>query len=170
MDSTKVTKDLEAKTLTIERVFKAPKAKLWRAYADRDWFARWWGPEGWETRVKEFEFRPGGRAHYGMKCIDRSQGEWYGQESWGLMTYDAINEPDGFSYKDYFADAEGNIQDGMPVTTIEIELVEHDARTTVITRCHGESAEDIEKLVAMGMIEGYSSSCRKLEKLVTGEE
>lgn len=167
MDKTKVTKDLAAKTLTIERTFAAPKAKLWRAYADKDWFVQWWGPEGWVTTVKEFDFRPGGRNHYCMKCVDKNQGAWFGQESWGLMHYEAISEPDGFGYKDYFADADGNAQEGMPVLDISIELVEQDGQTTVITRCQGESAEDIEKLVAMGMIEGYSSSCTRLEQLVT---
>jgi len=56
----KVTKDLERNTLVIERSFDAPIEKLWRAYSDKDWFTRWWGPEGWETTVKEFAFAPGG--------------------------------------------------------------------------------------------------------------
>lgn len=167
MDNTKVTKDLKNKTLTIERIFNAPKSKLWRAYADKDWFVQWWGPEGGETTVKEFDFRPGGRNLYGMKCIDKNQGEWFGQESWGLMQYESIDEPDSFSYRDYFADAEDNIQEGMPAITVAIELVEADNKTTVVVRCQGETAEDIEKLVAMGMIEGFSSSSDKLERLVT---
>ena len=40
MDKTKVTKDLENKTLTIERTFDAPKEKLWRAYTDKEWFKK----------------------------------------------------------------------------------------------------------------------------------
>jgi len=167
MENTKVTKDLENKRLIIERTFAAPKAKLWRAYSDKEWFAKWWGPEGWETTVKEFDFKPGGRNHYGMKCVDENQGEWFGQESWGLMEYQTIDEPNGFTYKDYFADADGHVQENMPAMTIEIELVEEGGKTTLVTRCIGESAEDIEKLVAMGMIEGFSSSANKLEKLVT---
>lgn len=166
MDKTKVTKDLETKTLIIERTFAAPKTKLWKAYADKDMFAKWWGPEGWETTVKEFEFKPSGRNHYGMKCVDKDQGEWFGQESWGIMKFESVNEPDGFSYKDYFADADGNITPDMPAITVTIELVETDGKTNLITRCLGESAEDIEKLVAMGMTEGFDSQLNKLEKLL----
>lgn len=167
MDKTKVTKDLEAKTLIIERTFDAPKNKLWQAYADKDLFQKWWGPEGWETTVKEFNFTPGGRNHYCMKCVDQNQGEWYGKESWGLMHYETITEPDSITYKDFFSDAEGNIQEGMPGLTIVIEFVEADDKTTITSHCIAESAEDIEKLLNMGMIEGFASSSNKLEKLVT---
>jgi uncharacterized protein YndB with AHSA1/START domain len=167
MDKTKVTKDLDAKTLTIERSFDAPKEKLWRAYSDKDWFVQWWGPEGWETTVKEFDFKPGGRNHYCMKCVDEKQGEWYGQESWGIMKYESIDEPDGFDYLDYFSDPEGNINEDMPTITVSIELRETDGKTTLVTVCKAETAEEIEKLVGMGMVEGFSSSADKLERLVT---
>lgn len=167
MDKTKVTKDLENKLLTIERIFDAPKEKLWRAYSDKEWFVKWWGPEGWETTVKEFDFKPGGRNHYGMKCVDENQGEWFGQESWGIMQYESINEPDSIRYKDYFSDADGNTQGEMPAIIVTVEFVEADGKTNLITRCQGESAKDIEKLLTMGMVEGFSSSSNRLERLVT---
>jgi uncharacterized protein YndB with AHSA1/START domain len=167
MDKTKVTKDLQNKTLTIEREFNAPKAKLWNAYADKETFAKWWGPEGWETTIKEFNFAPGGRNHYCMKCTDEAQGQWFGQESWGLMEYGDMSEPDRFTYKDAFTDETGVANKDMPLLTVDIELKEQDGKTTVVSVVHGDSAEDIEKLLAMGMIEGFSSSADKLERLVT---
>lgn len=166
MDKTKVTKDLENKTLIIERIFAAPKDKLWNAYADKDTFAKWWGPEGWETTVKEFDFRPGGRNLYGMKCVDENQGEWFGQESWGLMEYDTISKPDSFVYRDFFADAEGNKTPNMPEVTITIEFVETDGKTNVISHIKASTAEEIEKLVSMGMVEGFTSSTDRLDRLV----
>jgi len=167
MDKTKVTKDLENKTLIIEREFNAPKEKLWQAYADKDTFAKWWGPEGWETTVKEFDFRPGGRNLYAMKCVDKNQGEWFGQESCGLMEYESIDEPDNFVYHDFFADAEGNKTPNMPEVVITIEFVENDGKTNVISHIKADTAEAIEKLVNMGMIEGFTSSTDRLDRLVT---
>ena len=167
MDKTKVTKDLENNTLTIERTFDAPKGKLWQAYANKDLFVQWWGPEGWETTVKEFDFRPGGRNLYAMKCVDKNQGEWFGQESWGLMEYDEISEPNGFTYRDYFSDSEGSHAAGMPEISISIELVKSDGKTTVVTTCHGKTSGELEKLLAMGMVEGFTSSTNRLDKLVT---
>lgn len=172
MDKVALTKDLENKKFTVVRTFDAPKSKVWRAYSDKGWFAKWWGPEGWQTTLKDFNFAPGGRVHYCMKCVDPNQGEFFGQESWGIMDFTEVNEADyGFTYKDYFADAEGNIQDGMPAITMYVDLVEEDERKTkVVVRCQAESAEDIEKLIAMGMVEGYSSSTNKLERLLAEAE
>ncbi len=166
MDKTKVTKDLENKTLTIERTVDAPKEKLWRAYADKEWFEKWWGPEGWETTTKIFDFRVGGQIHYGMKCVDKDQGEWFGQESWGLMTIEAVDEPNSFSANDHFADAEGNLDEKMPTQRFEVELVGEEGKTRIITRSITETAGQLEELVKMGMVEGFSSQLNKLEALL----
>ena len=168
MDKTKVTKDLEAKTLTIERTFAAPVEKLWQAYADKDMFVQWWGPEGWETTVKEFDFRAGGRNHYCMKCVDENQGEWFGKDAWGIMDYKTVDAPSNFTYTDYFSNEAGDIDEQMPALEITVEFVAtDDGQTTMISRSVASSAEEIEQLVKMGMIEGFSSSADKLERLVT---
>lgn len=166
MDNVKVTKDLENKTLTIERTFDAPKEKLWRAYADKDWFEKWWGPEGWETTVKEFSLQPGGRIHYGMKCVDENQGEWFGKESWGLMEIEAVDEPNSFSALDHFSDAEGTINQQMPAQKFTVELVEEDGKTRLVSRSITETAEQLEELLKMGMVEGFASQLNKLETLL----
>lgn len=167
MDKVEVTKDLENKTLTIERSFDAPKEQLWWAYADKAWFEKWWGPEGWETITKEFDFTPGGRIHYRMKCVDENQGEWYGQESWGIMEIESTDEPNRFEAKDYFSDAEGNIDKKMPPQQFVVEFVEKDGQTRMINRSITETAEQLEELIKMGMVEGFSSQLNKLEALVT---
>lgn len=166
MDKTKVTKDLENKTLTIERTFDAPKEKLWRAYADKEWFKKWWGPEGWQTTTKEFNFTPGGRIHYGMKCVDENQGEFYGQESWGLMEIQSIDAPNSFTAKDFFADADGNINQEMSPQTLTVELVEENGKTRMIDCSVTETAEQLEEFIKMGMIEGFASQLNKLEALL----
>lgn len=167
MSQVEVKKDLENKTLVVACTFLAGKQKVWQAYADKELFEKWWGPEGWQTTVKEFDFRPGGRNLYGMKCIDESQGEWFGQTSWGLMEYQAISEPDSFTYKDLFANEDGSVQDNMPGLVMEITLQEADGRTTVTSTVQAESVEALEQLLKMGMVEGYSSSCNKLEQLLS---
>jgi uncharacterized protein YndB with AHSA1/START domain len=166
MDKTTVTKDLENKTLIIERSFDAPKEKVWRAYSEKAMFEAWWGPEGWQTTTKAFDFRPGGRIHYGMKCVDKNQGEWFGKESWGLMDIETIDAPTSFSAKDYFSDPEGTINKEMPVSGFTVELVEESGKTRLICRSISESVEKLEELVKMGMIEGFSSQLNKLEELL----
>lgn len=166
MDNVKVTKDTANNTLIIERTFNAPIEKLWKAYANKDWFQKWWGPEGWETTVKEFNFSVGGKLHYGMKCVDKNQGEWFGQESWGVMQFEAIDEPHSFTAVDNFADAEGNINNEMPTQKFKVEFVEADGKTTLISRSITDSPEQLESLIKMGMVEGFSSQLNKLETLL----
>jgi uncharacterized protein YndB with AHSA1/START domain len=169
MDNLKVTKDVENKTLIIERTFDAPKEKLWRAYADKEWFEKWWGPEGWKATVKVFDFTPGGKLHYGMKCVDEKQGEWFGQESWGLMHIDTIDAPNSFSATDYFSDAEGVINEQMPAQKFVVELIEEDGKTRLVSRSVVDSTEQLEELLKMGMVEGYASQLDKLETLLTAQ-
>lgn len=166
MAEVKVTKDLENKTLIIEAVVSGPKDRVWQFYADKESFEKWWGPEGWETTAKEFDFRPGGRVHYDMHCIDKNQGEWYDQHSWGIMAIEDVQEGESLTYKDYFSDEQGTLNQAMPVLTVTNEFTENDGRTTITSRCLADSANQIEELVKMGMIEGFSSQLNKLSALL----
>jgi uncharacterized protein YndB with AHSA1/START domain len=166
MADVKVTKDLENKTLVIEYTANASKEKVWRAYADKDWFERWWGPEGWRTTVKEFDFRPGGRIHYDMHCIDKNQGEWYDQHSWGLMDIQSVEEGSRFSYVDYFSDENGTLNHEMPALTVTNEFIDEGGTTRIVSRSLAENAEQIEQLIAMGMIEGFTSQLHRLDALL----
>ena len=166
MAEVKVTKDLENKTLVIEYEVNAPKEKVWRAYADKDMFEKWWGPEGWETKAKEFNFVSGGRVHYDMKCVDEKQGEWFGQSSWGLMKIDTIDEPNSFTYTDFFTDESGVPNQEMPSLKIKNEFIEQDGKTKLVSTSVADSAEQIEQLIKMGMIEGFTSQLKKLDQLL----
>lgn len=162
----KITKDLENNTLIIEREFDAPKENVWRAYADREWFEKWWGPEGWETTAKEFDFVPGGRILYDMKCVDENQGEWFNQSSWGFMVIDSVDTPNSFSYTDYFSDENGAINQEMPSLKITNEFIEENGKTKLVSRSIADSAEQIEQLIKMGMVDGITSQMRKLDQLL----
>lgn len=162
----KVTKDLENKVLILERVFDAPKEKVWKAFTEKDWFEKWWGPEGWDTTTKEFNFSPGGRVHYDMKCVDERQGDWFGQSSWGVMVINSVDAPNGFSYTDYFSDEDGTLNQEMPALEIHNEFTEQDGKTTFISRSVADSAEQIEQLIKMGMIEGFTSQLVKLDQML----
>ncbi len=166
MAEVSVSKDLDAKTLTIEFVANGPKDKVWKAYADKDWFEKWWGPEGWETTTKEFDFRSGGRVHYAMKCVDENQGEWFGQTSWGLMEIEDVDNGNSFSYKDYFSDENGSINEELPAMTVTNEFIEQNGNTKIVSRSVADSAEQIEELLKMGMVEGFTSQLNRLDVLV----
>jgi len=166
MTDVKVTKDLENKKLIIEYTAGGPVEKVWRAFSEKDMFEKWWGPEGWETEAKEFDFAPGGRVHYGMKCVDENQGEWFGQISWGVMDLQAIDEGKSFTYKDYFSDEAGALKTDMPALTVKNEFFDEGGKTKIVSTSFADTPEQIEELIKMGMIEGFSSQLRKLDELV----
>ena len=166
MNELKVTKDLENKTLTLTRDFDGSIDKVWRAFADKETFEKWWGPEGWETKTTEFDFTPGGRVHYGMKCVDEDQGEWFGQSSWGMMLIDSVDAPNRFTYRDYFSDESGTLNQDMPTISVTNQFVEENGRTKFTSVSQAESADQIEELLKMGMVEGFTSQLSKLDAML----
>jgi len=166
MADVKVTKDLENKKLILEFVANGPKNKVWAAFADKDQFEKWWGPEGWETKATEFAFEPGGKVHYAMKCVDENQGEWFGQTSWGAMVIQSVQPESSFTYEDYFSDEQGTLKNDMPTITVTNEFFDENGKTKIVSTSIAESADQIEQLIKMGMVEGFSSQLNKLDVLV----
>jgi uncharacterized protein YndB with AHSA1/START domain len=165
MADVNVTKDEKGKKLIVEFSVEAPKQAVWEAYTDKELFEKWWGPEGWETQTKEFDFQPNGRIHYGMKCVDEAQVEWYGQTSWGVMEITQINPSDEFTYVDYFSNEAGDLDNSMPALKVTNQFTEVDGKTKVVSTIYADSMEQIDQLLEMGMVEGFTSQLRKLDKL-----
>jgi uncharacterized protein YndB with AHSA1/START domain len=46
--------------LTVERVIRAPRATVWRAWTDPSRLAQWWVPAPTVARVERLDARPGG--------------------------------------------------------------------------------------------------------------
>lgn len=166
VNKTQVTKDSENKTLLIERVFDAPRDRVWQAWTDPEVFVKWWGPRGWQTEVKDADFREGGKMVYGMKCVDEAQGEWFGQTSWGKMEFTAINEPESLSYKDWFCDENGVADTSMPSTLVSMEFIDQDGKTLVRSSSVFESTEGYEQVLAMGVVEGVTETWDRLDEIL----
>jgi len=65
--------------LTITRVFDAPRERVWRAWTDKEFVARWWGPRGVTNPTCELDARPGG-AIYIVMLAGRELGNFAGQK------------------------------------------------------------------------------------------
>lgn len=53
-----------------ERVLGASPEQVFEAYRDPVRLARWWGPAGFSSKFKEFDFRPGGSWKFTMHGPD----------------------------------------------------------------------------------------------------
>jgi uncharacterized protein YndB with AHSA1/START domain len=160
--SNPMTVTVEGNEIIMERVFNAPRELVYQVFTEAEHLKHWWGPRGWEVTVCTVDFRVGGIWHYCMKCVDQNQGDFYGFESWGKGIYQAISRPDSFVYIDYFSDAEGNIQDGLPSTECTMLFEDHEGKTKLISRGRYESEEALKKVVEMGMEQGVRETWDRL--------
>ncbi len=166
MSNTKFTIADDKKTLIAERTFQAPKSKVWEAYTKPEILAKWWGPKGWETEIKHMDFTEGGYWHYGMKCVDPEQKEWFGQVSWGKGTYEQIDPEDSFAYTDAFCDENAVETPGMPTSRTVVKLEERGDATTLTSTSEFESPEALKTVIDMGMEEGFDQTWDNLEAIL----
>jgi uncharacterized protein YndB with AHSA1/START domain len=166
MGKTTFTLENNGKTLVSERTFNAPKDRVWEAYTNPDQLAKWWGPRGWKTEIRHMEFEDGGYWHYGMRCNDPEQREWYGKTSWGRGTFRIIRPRDAFEYSDDFCDEHGSVNQEMPVSYTRMTFEEKNGATTVTARSEYETPAELSQLLDMGMETGFAETWDRLAELV----
>ncbi|MGN7247552.1 SRPBCC family protein [Janibacter anophelis] len=78
----------------------------------------------------------------------------------------SVEEPRRIELRDYFADADGNPVDSAPESrmTIEFQSVEGGAR--MVNTSTWASAEDMQKVLDMGVVEGSKSAVSQLDALL----
>src|SRR6266545_1112456 len=92
----------KANELVIERVFDAPRERVWKAWTEPEQAKRWWGPKGFTAPVWRTDFRVGGKYLYCMRSPD-------GKDYWGTGVYREIVRLEKIVATDSFADAEGKV-------------------------------------------------------------
>src|SRR5690242_9388241 len=98
---------MEGTTLTIERIFDAPVAKVWEAWTDPEILKKWWGPKDFTAPSIQNDLRVGGKYLY---CMHGSAGPGMpAQDYWSTGTYLEVVPMQKIVATDNFADADGNI-------------------------------------------------------------
>lgn len=59
-----------ARTMILQRVIRAPRTVVWRAWVNPDTLPIWWGPEGFSCRTKRIDLRSGGDWVFDMIAPD----------------------------------------------------------------------------------------------------
>ena len=88
--------------LTIERVFDAPREKVWMAWTTPEIIARWWGPKGYAAPVARISLRIGGSYLFCLRSPE-------GKDTWTTGFYREIAPLQRLVVTDSFADEKGNI-------------------------------------------------------------
>ena len=163
MSKNKLNVEINGTQLVLTREFDAPREKVFAAHTDCRHLMKWWGTRTFPLTYCNMDFRVGGRWHYRMTGPE-------GMESWGLSEYKEIKEPELLVYTDSFSDKDGNINTAFPSTTIRTEFIDQGGRTMIRTTANYGSAEDIQKLVDMGMIAGITETMEMLEEYLATQQ
>jgi uncharacterized protein YndB with AHSA1/START domain len=161
MPVTRVHKNTEAATLTIESEWDAPAEQVWQLWADPRRLERWWGPPTYPATVVEHDLTPGGRVNYFMTGPE-------GDRAGGWWRVIAVDAPTRLEFEDGFADAEGEPNMAMP-TTMAVVTITPDAdsgRTRMRIESQFPSTEAMEQMVAMGMEEGMQLAMGQIDAVL----
>ena len=151
--------DAAARTLTIVTEFAAPPARVWQVWSDPRQLERWWGPPTWPATFEEHDMRVGGSARYYMTGPD-------GEKSRGWWRFLAVDEPRSLEFEDGFADEAGEPNPQMPTIQGLVELTETAVGTRMTITSRFATAEEMEKLAEMGMVEGITAALGQIDGLL----
>lgn len=159
MPVTDVKHDLDNLTLTITADFAAPVQRVWQVYADPRQLEKVWGPPTFPATVVDHSFAPGGRVTYFMTG---PEGEKYA----GYWEITAVDEPASFSFDDGFADEDFNPNPELPVSKNVYTFAEHNGGTRAVYVSTYASAEALQQVLDMGVVEGASSAINQIDELL----
>ncbi|TYQ04490.1 UNVERIFIED_ORG: uncharacterized protein YndB with AHSA1/START domain [Gordonia westfalica J30] len=154
-----ITPDLDARTITINAEFAAPVERVWQIYADPRQLEKIWGPPTYPATVVDHEFKPGGKVTYYMTS---PEGEKFG----GYWKVESVDEPHGFTFLDGFADADLNPITDMPESRNSYSFVEKDGKTVATYISTFESAEALQKVLDMGVVEGSTAAINQIDEFL----
>ena len=146
----------EGTDLVFERTFDAPREQVWMALTDPELVPRWWGPHGTTTTIVEMDVRPGGRWRYRNSASDRGDVVFFGE-------YLSVDPPTEYRWTFNF-ELDGSEVEGGPET---YRFGEAYGRTTVTAIGHMGSPENIDDVLATGMVAGAIETWDRLEALLT---
>ena len=152
-------KDAEALSFTVIAQFDAGVEQVWEVWEDPRKLERWWGPPTWPATFDSHEFVPGGKASYYMTGPE-------GERSRGWWRFTAIDAPHRLEFDDGFADEHGDPIPAMGTSHAIMELEAIDNRTRMTIMSTFDSAESLEKVLAMGMEEGMTGALAQIDGIL----
>lgn len=159
MPITSMTQDPEALTLTIVADFPVPVRRLWDAYADPRQIERFWGPPGWPATFTRHDMAVGGQSHYAMTGPD-------GESAPGYWEFLAVEEGVRFEVLDGFANQDGTPNTEMPTMRMEMNFESTETGSRLVSMTYFNSLEQLEELVAMGMVEGTRAAMGQIDEVL----
>lgn len=140
------------RTLHVERVFDAPRERVWRAMTDPELLAQWWG-RGNRLTIERYELRRGGH----WRFVEHTAEGDHGFE--GRFREIVVPERVVQTFE----------WDGMPgyVTINTMTLADlGDGRTQLVSTSLFHTTEERDGMMSSGMEVGMNQSYRALDRLL----
>jgi uncharacterized protein YndB with AHSA1/START domain len=141
--------------IVTERVFDAPRERVFAAFVDPELIPRWWGPHGVTTVVDRMEARLGG--DWRFVCRDSD-----GREDAFRGTFREIEAPERVAQTFEWLGMPGYVS--VDVATFE-DLGDGRTKVTGVSTFH--FAEERDGMLSAGMEGGLSQSYERLDELLT---
>ena len=138
----------------IERIFDAPRDRVFATFTDPALVPEWWGPEGTTTIVDRMDVEAGGSWRYVVKGDDGSEHGFRG-------TYREVSPPERLVSTFEWEGMPGHV-------SVDISVFEDlgDGRTKIVTTSLFHTGEERDGMLASGMEAGLNQTYNRLEALL----
>jgi uncharacterized protein YndB with AHSA1/START domain len=150
------------RTLTVTRVFDAPRELVYRAWTDPKEFGKWFPPLGFSAARCELDVRPGGTLRMDMKGGDDA-GEFAGVVFPGKGVYREVVPNERLSFTFEGEDA------SQPQILMTVVFQDEGRKTKLTIYQIAKTVAEYEALLKIGASEGLGQSLDKLAALVEGK-
>ncbi len=144
------------RTVTLTRVYDAPRELVWRAWTDPARMAQWFGPRGFTASVPELDARVGGALRIVMHGPDGNDYPMKG-------VFREVKPPERLTFSNIAIDNDGNhLLEGE--TTVILE--EQSGKTRLTLHTYAKGLVPLAPQMLAGMEAGWSQSLDKMGELV----
>lgn len=146
--------DLE---IVSERVFDAPRERVFAAWTDAELIPKWWGLRSTETVVDELDLRVGGAWRFVERMEDGTEVGFRG-------SYREVVPPERLVYSFEWEGMPGHVS--VDILTFE----DLDGRTKLTARTLFHTVEDRDGMIESGMEKGMNETFDQLDELLAKGE
>jgi uncharacterized protein YndB with AHSA1/START domain len=154
MTAKKFSVDREAREITMERIFDAPRELVWKVWTNRDLIAQWWGPKTLITTVDQMDLKPGGRWRFIQRDPDGNEYAFNG-------VYREIVPPERLVATFNFEPI-GPGHELVEIVTFE----EQGGKTKLTSKACYNTLEDLEGMLMSGMEGGATETMDRFAELL----
>ena len=151
--------------VTIERSFNASIDEVWELWTTKDGIESWWGPPGFEVKVRLLDFRRGGELLYAMTAVAPDQIEFLKKAGMPVTTESLVTYTEVVPLKrlafTQLADFIPNVKPYEVATTLELST--HSQGVAMVLTLDAMHDEYWTKMAVMGWESELDKLAKRLE-------